>query len=188
MNPIPAIRLILAVLLISSIFFAGWLVRGWKADSDIADIHLAHQAEREAQLKAAQEAVTAIQETGREASKRYEAAIRDMSDSSDKLRKDLRNAESKARKSGAPVCNLDTEWVRIYNQAMQAASDPGTSTGKPAESPQGANPPNAGSVSLDQWDVAWVHTENAERWAQCRAQLNALIDFETNDAKGVVTQ
>lgn len=188
MNPIPAIRLIAVLLFVGLIFSAGWMIRGWKSDRDIAELKQTYLAEKELQARAVNEAVASIEDAGRRVASDYETKIRNMSDASDKLRRELRNAESKARKSGAPACHLDPEWVRLYNASLQPPTDPGAPPGKPADPPQGADPAYPGSRSADQWDVAWLHTENASRWSECRAQLNALIDFVTSDVKGVVTQ
>lgn len=188
MNPIPAIRLIAVLLMIMSIFYTGWTVRGWRAERDISELKQAHLAEREAQVRAVNEAVASVEESGRKTANEYETKIRGLSDASDKLRRELRNAEAKSRKSGNPVCAIDPEWVRIYNEALRSSNHSGAPSGESSDSSKGANPDNARTVPTNEWDVAWVHAENATRWAECRAQLNALIDFETSDAKGVVTQ
>lgn len=169
------------------VFLAGWTVRGWKADSDMTEVVQAHQAERDARIKATNEALAAADASGRAAAVQYETRIREISTASQKLKTELRNAESNARASGAAVCPLPSEWVRLYDDALRPGSGASAPTGKPTDSSQGAGSAGSGTSPANEWDVAWVHAENASRWAECRAQLNALIDFELGDGKSVVT-
>ena len=180
-------RLIGAALAVVVLFLAGWTVRGWKADSDIAALVQAHTEERAARQAAASAAVAKAESDGRDAAVKYEAKIRDISTTSQRLRSELRNAETAARNSGTAVCLLTPEWVRLYDAALRPGGDPGTPSGEPAGSSQGAGASDPGAAPTSEWDVAWVHAENASRWAECRAQLNALIDFSLGDGKAVVT-
>lgn len=170
------------------VFLAGWTVRGWKADADMAEVVQAHQAERDARIKATNEALAAADAAGRAAAVQYETRVREISATSQKLKTELRNAESKARAAGAASCPLSPEWVRLYDDALRPGGGASAPTGEPAGAPQGAAAAGAGAAPASEWDVAWVHAENAARWAECRAQLNALIDFEVGDREAVVTQ
>lgn len=181
-------RLVGAVVAAVILFFAGWTVRGWKAGADMAEVVQAHQMERDARIKATNDALAAADAAGRAIAVQYETRIRDISTASQKLKSELRNAETKARAAGALSCPLSPEWVRLYNDALRPGGGASAPSGEPADSSQGAAATGAGAAPASEWDVAWVHAENAARWAECRAQLNALIDFEVGDREAVVTQ
>lgn len=180
---------VIAVAVAAVVLFAlGWMVRGWIADRDMNATLLAHEQERVERIEAANRAVAAAEQTGRETSAKYEARIREISTVSQKLKTEVLHAQSKAISSNAPVCSLDGSWVRVYDEALRPASGQDSPTGEPAATTQGAGASGDGASSANQWDVLWVHTENASRWAECRAQLNSLIDFERRDDAPVVTQ
>ena len=65
-------------------------------------------------------------------------------------------------------------FVRLWNNALLPANMPG-STGKPADQ---AARPGAARAPIDSPDILANAAENFSRYAECRAQLNALIDFE----------
>lgn len=180
---------VIAVAVATVVLFAsGWMARGWIADRDMNATLLAHEQERVNRIEAANRAVAAAEQTGRETSAKYEARIREISTVSQKLKTEVLHAQSKAISTAAPVCVIPADWVRLYDEALRPASGPDSPTGESATASQGAGAAGTGSASASEWDVLWVHTENAARWAECRAQLNGLIDFEERDDASVVTQ
>jgi len=63
--------------------------------------------------------------------------------------------------------------VRLYNRALRPDL--------PAGAGEFAYPPGATELTrakIDTPDILAVHAENAGKYAECRAQLNKLIDFE----------
>ena len=193
------LRLIGAVVAAALAFLGGWSVRALIADADMAvtvqtyrdemdALARAHEAEREVRIKATAEALAEADKAGRAAAVQYETQIREIATASQKLKTELRNAEAKARAAGTAACPLSTEWVRLYDDALRPGGGASAPSGEPAGQAQGAAAAHAGATPASEWDVAWVHAENAARWAECRAQLNALIDFELGDVGSVVTQ
>lgn len=180
---------VIAVAVAAVVLFAsGWMVRGWIADRDMNATLLAHEQERVERIEAANRAIAAAEQSGRETSAKYEARIREISTVSQKLKTEVLHAQSKAISTAAPVCTIPADWVRLYDEALRPAGGQDSPTGEPAAASKGTASAGAGPASASQWDVLWVHTENAARWAECRAQLNALIDFEQRDDAPVVTQ
>lgn len=184
-------RLIVAVILAVVIFVCGWSIRGWLAAADMAQTLLAFEQERVERIEAANKAIAAAEKQGRDITVKYEATKRDLTNVSQKLKTEVLYAHNQAIQSNVPVCTLSPEWVRIYDEPLRPSGDSGAPTGESASAPTGAANPAVGdrpALAVSEWDVLWVHTENATRWAACRAQLNALIDFSVNDGSGVVTQ
>lgn len=67
--------------------------------------------------------------------------------------------------------------VRLYNNALRPELRPGAS--------ELAYPAGATEITrapVDTPDILNVHVENAGKYAECRAQLNKLIDFEKGRA------
>lgn len=77
-------------------------------------------------------------------------------------------------------------FVRLWNEANHSAAStaglPAAAIGSSgtAPAPSGTGPFDQLATGLSQSDVLSNHIRNAERAAQCRAQLNALIDWNTN--------
>ncbi len=181
------VRIAGAALVVLLAFAAGWVERGWRADAAIAELKKANSEERISRMEAARRAVEKAEEDGRAASGQLASQIRDINLASQKLRTEIRDAESRAYKSGAASCRMSGEWVRLYNEALRPAGGPNPPTGEPAGATKGAGDAGNGPASTTEWDVEWVHAENSARWAECRAQLNSLIDFVLGDGKNVVT-
>lgn len=179
-------RLIAAAVAAVVLFATGWMVRGWMADADMNATLLAHEQERVQRIEAANRVVTAAEQSGRETVAKYEARIREISNVSQKLKTEVIHAQSQAISSNAPVCSMPSSWVRLYDDALRPSGGADSRTGDSGAASEGTGA--AGSGPASEWDVLWVHTENAARWAECRAQLNGLIDFEKRDDASVVTQ
>lgn len=173
-------RVIGIVALVASLLGAGagWEVRGWKADSDIATIKNDYQERIDAQRVAKDEALNKLELVSRKAASELEAHKQAIATKSFKIKSEVLNEKANALKSSAPVCAISPEWVRIYNEALRPAGDTPEGSGESATATEGAGASGSGSAGTDQWEVLWVHAENASRWAECRAQLNALIDYE----------
>lgn len=184
-------RVIAAAVAAVFVFVMGWTVRGWIADAAMSETLLSFEKERVERIEAANRAIAAAEQHGRDVTVKYESTKRDLLNVSQKLKTEVLHAHNQAIKSAVPVCNLAPEWVRIYDDALRPTSDSSASAGVASDPSAGAGNPETGngaSPPVSEWDVLWVHTENASRWAACRSQLNALIDFETGDGASVVTQ
>lgn len=173
-------RVIGIVALVASLLggAAGWEVRGWKADSDISTIKDEFQQRIDAQTEAKNKALDELAVANRNAARNLENQKQLINDKSFKIKSEVLHEKANALNSSAPVCAISPEWVRIYNDALRSASDPSEGSGKPSATTEGAGDVGAGATGTDQWEVLWVHAENGTRWAECRAQLNALIDYE----------
>lgn len=173
-------RVIGIVALVASLLGAGagWEVRGWKADSEIATIKDDYQERIDAQRAAKDEALGKLDLADRKAASELEAHKQAIATNSFKIKSEVLNEKANALKSSAPICAISPEWVRIYNEALRPAGDSPEAPGESVATTEGAGASGSGATGADQWEVLWVHAENASRWAECRAQLNALIDYE----------
>ena len=164
------------VLVISLACVSGWVARGWKADADIALIRHEQDQEFLERYRHTMSARKEAEAAGQDASRKYESRLQEISSFSNKLKTELRHAEKQASN---PACRLPDDWVRLYDASLRAGGDTPATAGKPADQATGTAPADAGAA-ISEWDVAWIHAENSARWAACRQQLNALIDFETD--------
>lgn len=173
-------RVIGIVALVASLLgaSAGWEVRAWKADSDISTIKDGFQERLDAQTKAKDDALEKLAAANSKAALDLEANKRTIANNSFKIKSEVLNEKANALKSSTPICAISPEWVRIYNDALRPAGDSPETPGESASATEGAGASGSGATGADQWEVLWVHAENASRWAECRAQLNALIDYE----------
>jgi hypothetical protein len=158
--------------------FAGWEVRGWKADSDIATIKDEFQARIDEQREAKEMALASLEAASRNAAAGLEKQKQLNTDKSFKIKSEVLHEKANALNSSVPVCAISPEWVRIYNEALRPASDSPEASGESIATTEGTGLSGAGIAGTDQWEVLWIHAENSARWNECRAQLNALIDYE----------
>lgn len=151
--------------------YGGWTARGWKAGSDLAALQASFDADRQAMRDEADRVRDIGDQTGIEASRTFAQESAAISSGTSRVKQGIFNAQREAAAAGRPNCLLDRQWVQLYNEALHPADNADPAAGEPAAAPPGAGP-------VDQWDVQLVHAENAGRWAVCRSNLNALIDFE----------
>lgn len=162
-----------ALLLMGASFGAGWTVRGWLDDSHTLVAERKVQADKDARQAAAGVAVAKADTQGRAADAKFSGQAQTINVASDRVKKEISDAKSRADSAGSSRV-LSADWVRLHTEAVRPGGDPAAPAGEPAGSP--AAPGNAAGPT--EWDALWVDAENGRRFAICRSQLNALIDFE----------
>ena len=166
-------------------FYAGWTVRDWKADAAASKVETQIAKKEQARSEGASQAVAKADAEDRQVVVRYVTRVRYIRDDAAQLKGEIRDAEKQADAAGLPRAGLSGEWVRLYNAALHPGGGADSPAGGTAGSPGGAG---AAEPRADEWDVLSVHSENASRWAECRAQLNSLIDSVGGSQTGVVTR
>jgi hypothetical protein len=151
-------------------FGLGWTVRGWRADSQLASKDRRYEAFRNAVVDETAKQIRSAEIRGRAASAKLAKTEVAINTGAAANQKEIFDAQRRAAAAGHAPARFDAEWVRLYNASLQPAAHP--AAGAPAAAP-------AGAVAPDEWDVQYVNAENGRRWALCRANLNALIDYET---------
>lgn len=169
------VRVLVMGLMACALFGSGWRFRGLKADADEARL-TAEYRRLEAQ---AADAVARAQESLAAAGDRSAAALvvkeRSVREVSRAVQKGVKDAEKMAVRAGVGACNLSVEWVRLYDAANGRPAGPAVAARDAADSAANAGLSASG---YSEWDAIAVHAENAARWASCRNQLDALIDYE----------
>lgn len=171
--------------------YSGWTARSWRADADLARAEKRYSDYREAMRVEVAKQVRIAEEHGRDVARAYAEKTQAIDAGAASTNREILNAQREAAARGDVPCKLDPRWVQIYDAGLRPGSGANAAPGKPAGPSAGTS--DAGSV--DEWDVAFVNAENGRRWAQCRANLNSLIDFEfgldkalgESSAPGVVT-
>lgn len=169
------LRFLAYVAVAAAIFFGGWMFRGYKADADLNALGLQHANELIAAKAAAEAEVSAIEAEGRAAAEKLANTQRRQRVVYQTIQKEISDAQAADHSDRIPFLSL--RWVRLYDDALVPDRDSPDARGEPAGPPAGAGPDDAFYSLLTEWDVLRTHAINAERWASCRAQLNALIDF-----------
>jgi hypothetical protein len=166
-------------------FSGGWTIRSWKADGELAAKDRKYEAFRTAVVDEAAKQIRSAELRGRDASANLAKQEGLINAGAAANQKDIFDAQRRAAAAGTVPCSFTPEWVRLYNASLSPAAHP--AAGAPVAAPTGA----AATVRADEWDVQYVNAENGRRWALCRANFNALIDYETApdpaSAVGVVT-
>lgn len=182
------VRLVFCLLVCFGCAFGGWHFRGLKADAEIAALNAKADREREDRQKAYDKAVADAEAQGRVVDAKHAKEVQAISDQTDKLKQEIVREKYKNLNAGIASTQLGTFWVQHYNAALRTPSGQAAASGVAAGSPKGADLADAADGAIDQWDALYVHTENAKRWAECRSELNALIDFETQGSAPGATQ
>lgn len=180
-----SLRLIVVSVAAVSGFSAGWIARGVVADRDIAAVQAEHaqriaafEQERAEIARAHAEALRAAQEQAKRWRQRAASLERDLARKKAeivKVKGDLMKEIEDARNRLGVRCRLHDDWVRLYDAVLQAGNRSGDGATRPASG--GAHGAAKAARSATEWDVMTVHSENAGRWAECRAQLLALQDW-----------
>jgi len=168
-----------------SSFGAGWTVRGWRADAKEAKAETKAVTQTLVRQQAGDAVIAKADVENRQIVYRYVTRWRTIDAASAAVKEEARDAENQAAVSGAPVVGLSPEWVRLYNAALRPGGGENQGAGGTVGPASGADQPAADAPT--EWDVLSNHIENAKRWSECRAQLNALIDVEKGGQTGVVT-
>lgn len=173
------VKLVFCLLVCAGCAFGGWHFRGLEAQVQIAELNAKADREREERQKAFDAALAENEARGRVAETKHAQEVTALADRSDKLKQEIIRERNKAIRAGERATLLSDFWVLHYNTALRPTSDPSAPATVPAGASKGARPAVTPDGPVDQWDALYVHTENARRWAECRAQLNSLIDFES---------
>lgn len=86
-----------------------------------------------------------------------------------------------------PPADFTAGFVRVWNSALfgttsaVAVPSTGPATGRADATSAGAGAADDLIVSITRADLLTNHTRNGERWAVCRAQLNDLIKWNSNN-------
>jgi hypothetical protein len=193
---LPALAYLLMIL---AGFGAGWELCHLQAKRDQAQLVVDRDARADALKKAADDKLQASQDElaavktamraevdkawadGDKAAADLALELQLVNEKTRQLNKELRDAKARADAAGRPVCGLSNEWVRLYNDPLQAGGGDRdqAQAGGAALATRGAAAAFAQQDSgLNEWDVSDLHAENARRWNACRSQLNSLIDLE----------
>lgn len=106
-----------AVLIVAIGFGAGWLIKGWQADAEIADLKSGYAKERETQATAALTSLKADADAITKAAGEYAAIVSPLAPRIAALTKELRNAKP------LPVgCAPTPDRVRNLDAAIDAAN------------------------------------------------------------------
>jgi hypothetical protein len=195
-------RLVIGASILSSLvcFGAGWTARGWLADAAVSKVELSYAKDALVRSDVGTKAIAKADTENRQVVVRYVTRTRYIAAEAAQTKEDIRYAESQADAAGQPRIDLSARWVRLYNDSLTPGRGADSPAGGIAGAPGGtraAGEAQAGGIDadqapsgLDQWDVLSVHAENGRRWAECRAQLNALIDSlgPKDSQTGVVTR
>lgn len=187
-------------LLVVNGYDAGYDAAKAKGDEALAKQALAYEAERRkaaelaAQtLKAEAEKLVAKQAWGNELAAELGAKKDELRAVTDKLTGEVQRVTNLYRRAldaqlePLPPADFTAGFVRVWNSALfgttSAVAVPSTS---PATSRADATSAGAGAaddliVSITRADLLTNHTRNGERWAVCRAQLNDLIKWNSNN-------
>lgn len=109
-----AIKAIVAAVLLALAFGAGWAVNGWRLSSHAV----------KAEVKAVQK-VAVVEHAQAVATAAVEASAAQVRTETQTVYRTINHEVIRYVQSPAPVCTLDSDWVRIYNAAATGAlSDP----------------------------------------------------------------
>lgn len=89
--------------------------------------------------------------------------------------KENKNVEERFIASGQPVHFMPIGWVRQYDSGFAAANrEAGNDTSQPQTA---AGRADTAASDVSEWEVLDNHAINAAKWADCRRQVNDLLDI-----------
>ncbi|MFJ3469069.1 DNA-packaging protein [Pseudomonas sp. NPDC090201] len=171
-------------------------------DKALAEKDASHESEKRtaaenaaARLKAETDRLLAEHARGNQLAEQLGAKNTELRNVTDKLNKEIQRVTTLYRRTlgeqlePLPPADFTTGFVRVWNSALggstAAVSVPATGTAT-----SGADAPGAGAgaaddliVGITRADLLTNHVRNAERYASCRAQLNTLIEWNTNNGR-----
>lgn len=171
-------------------------------DKDLADLRSANETEKTRaanaaakEMKAAAEHLLAEQARGNQLAADLGAKKTELRTVTDKLNREIQNVTTLYRRAvGAqaeplPPALFTAGFVRVWNSALSGAASPvpvpatGTATSRTDTAPSGTATADDLIVGVTRADLLTNHVRNGEGYASCRAQLNALIDWNTNHGR-----
>lgn len=168
-----------------------------QGDAALSDLKAKHSDELAQQALAAKKAADAAAERFLAEVDRGNALASQLADqkaelrrTTEKLTKEIANVTTYYRRAldaqlePLPPAVFTNGYVRLWNSALGIANVPGvqatTGTGGIAASAGGTGAADSLDSGLTQAALLLNHTRNSESAAVCRAQLNSLIDWNTN--------
>jgi len=173
---IAAITLLVVAALAAS-FASGFTVSNWRSDGTITSLKADFQAEQLAARIAAEKKLSdAVLVSDRLSSELAE--LRKVNrQNSDRTKERIVYVEKIITRT-VPAANLATGWVRLYNEPLVSGGSSEATSGS-TDTSDGAYAVDSSLSGITEWDALRVHAVNAERWRDCRAQLNALIEWHS---------
>jgi hypothetical protein len=181
---------------------AGFASAKAQGDTALAALRLANESEKARaadaaakDMQAAAENLLAEQARGNQLAADLGAKKTELRTVTDKLNREIQNVTTLYRRAiGAqaeplPPALFTAGFVRVWNDALSGAVSPvpmpasGTATGGTDATPNGAGTADDLIVGITRADLLTNHVRNGEGYASCRAQLNALIDWNTNHGR-----
>jgi len=209
MNPLkPILWFLLAVaLVVAGIVFnlragydAGFTAAKADGDRALAQLALEHESEMRylaesaaIGIKAEADKLRAEQARGIQLAAELGAKKDELRAVTDKLTGEVQRVTTLYRRAldaqlePLPPADFTAGFVRVWNSALfgttsaVAVPSPSPATGRADATSAGAGAADDLIVSITRADLLTNHTRNGERWAVCRAQLNDLIKWNSNN-------
>lgn len=153
-------------------FGAGWSLRGDHEDAIALDLKKAQDAKIDAERKRADDLAGELEIERRNIKTVTVEVVKE-------IPKYTTVYVEKPNEEPRPIPPAVVVWgaVRMFDRALRPDLPDGSS--------EFAYPPGATDITrapVDISDILSVHAVNAGKWAECRAQLNKLIDYEKGKA------
>lgn len=184
MNWLALARVVGAAVALVAAFFFGWDYRNGSAEAEVSGLKLAYEEQRRSADKAAADELAEAEARNRKLSADFGERVRLLQSRSYLIQTEIHRAQ----KIASPSVCLSDGWVRLYNAALRTASDSSDAERGIAAPASGTDVSYSVPSGLSEWDALRVHAANAERWAECRSQLNSLIDFLRDDGAVVTSK
>lgn len=129
-----AIKAIVAAVLLAASFATGWLVNGWRISSHTVKAQVAAVKHEVAHERAQTQATAAV-----------EASAAQVRTETQTVYRTINHEVIRYVQSPAPVCTLDSDWVRIYNAAATGTVPEPASGGNAASAARAGDDPRPNS-------------------------------------------